>query len=215
LKAIRSSRLPPPRATISRSGRGTGLQRVEAGDRLGDARGRVGALHRHRPDEDAAREAVGEAVQDVADDRAGRRGHDSDDVGQEGQLALAVGVEQPLRGEPAATLLDHPEQRALARHLHLVDDELVLRARAVGRDAAGADHLQPRLRLHLQPRDLAAPAHAVDQRIGVLEREIDMAGGRARHPGELAAHAHALEVGFEPPLDGAGQVRHRHLGKIA
>ena len=40
-------------------------------------------LHRHRPQQHAAREAVGEPVQDVADDRAGWRGDDADDVGQE------------------------------------------------------------------------------------------------------------------------------------
>ena len=65
-------------------------QRVEAGDRSRDFGGRGLALHPHRPDDDAAGEAVGEAVEDVADHGAGRRGDDADDARQEGQRLLAL-----------------------------------------------------------------------------------------------------------------------------
>ena len=70
------------------------------------------ALHPHRPDQHMARKAVGEAVQDVADDGAGRRGDDADHARQKRERALARLVEQALGGEPAAALLEQRHERA-------------------------------------------------------------------------------------------------------
>ena len=72
------------------------LQRVEAADGGGDLRRAGLALHAHRPDQHPAREAVLEAMEDVADHRAGRRGDDADHPRQERQAPLALGGEQPL-----------------------------------------------------------------------------------------------------------------------
>ena len=47
--------------------------------------------------------------------------------GQERQLALALRVEQPFGGERPAALVEQRHQRALARQLHPLDDDLVLR----------------------------------------------------------------------------------------
>ena len=102
LNAHRSSIEPPPRATISRSGRGS--IDGEAADRRRDLRRRALALDRHRPDDDMRRAAVLEPVEDVADHRAGRRGDDADHPRQERQLALARGVEQPFGGQRPAAL---------------------------------------------------------------------------------------------------------------
>ncbi len=91
LKPHRSSRLPPPRATISTSGLGIappGCRRVEAPDRrchLGRARL---ALHPYRPNQHAGRKPLGESRQHVADHGAGRRRDDADHARQEGQLAF-------------------------------------------------------------------------------------------------------------------------------
>ena len=71
-----------------------GGEAVEAVDGGGDLGGAGVALDADRPDEDVAREAVGEAVEDVADHRAGRRGDDADDARQVGQRALALGGEE-------------------------------------------------------------------------------------------------------------------------
>ncbi len=93
LNAQRSSSEPPPRATISTSGRGTGpaaRQPVEALDRRGDLPGRELALDQDRPEQDPAREALGEAMQDVPDHRTRGRGHDADHLGQVGQRPLAL-----------------------------------------------------------------------------------------------------------------------------
>ena len=105
LKPHRSSRLPPPRATMIRSGRGTEAaddQPVEAVDGGGDLDGAGLALHPHRPDQHMAGEAVGEPMQNVADHRAGRRGDHADDARQIGQRQLALRVEQAFGGERRA-----------------------------------------------------------------------------------------------------------------
>ncbi|OLE34668.1 MAG: hypothetical protein AUG47_00580 [Alphaproteobacteria bacterium 13_1_20CM_3_64_12] len=94
--------------------RSAGGEAVEAVDRRGDLRRRPLPLHRDRPEQDSAREPVGEAMQDVANDGAGRRGHDADDLRQERQFLLTLGGEQPLRGEALATFFEYPEERANA-----------------------------------------------------------------------------------------------------
>jgi hypothetical protein len=125
----RSSSEPPPRATIRDRAGGCGPfgQRVEAADRGGDLLGRAVALHLDRPDDDVAREAVGEPMQDVADHRAGRRGDDADHLRQERQELLSRLVEQALGGELALALLEQRHQRAEAGRLQGLDDDLVAR----------------------------------------------------------------------------------------
>ena len=82
-------------------------------------------MHAHRPDDDPDREAVGEAVQNVANDGAGRRRHDADHFRQERNLALARGVEQPFLGEFLAPRLEERHQRAEAGELERLDHDLV------------------------------------------------------------------------------------------
>src|SRR5258707_519461 len=82
---------------------------------------RPAPLHRDRPDQDIAREAIGEAVEDVADDGAGRRGDDADDRGEEGQLALALLGEQPFGGKTLLAVLEQLEQRAHPGELHRLE----------------------------------------------------------------------------------------------
>ena len=124
-------------------------QRVEAVDRGRDLLGRAVALHLDRPDDDAAREAVGEAVQDVADHGAGRRGDDADHLGQERQQLLARRIEQAFGGELLLALLEQRHQRADAGGLQRLDDDLVARAAGIGGEAAGDDHLEAFLGLDL------------------------------------------------------------------
>ena len=70
-----------------------GRNGVEPGNGRSHLRRRCFTLYRHRPQQHAARETVGEAVQDIADDRARGRSDDTDDHGQEGQVLLAHLVE--------------------------------------------------------------------------------------------------------------------------
>ena len=141
----RSSSEPPPRATMMQIGArhppALG-QRIEAADRGGDLLGRAFALHPHRPDQHAARKAVREPMQDVADHRAGRRGDDADHGRQIREQLLARLVEQAFGGELLLALLEQRHQRADAGRLQALDDDLVGRAARIGREPAGRDHLQ-------------------------------------------------------------------------
>ena len=129
-----------------------GDQRVEAGDGGGHLDRAGLALHPHRPDQHVAGEAVGEPMQDVADHRAGRRGHDADDARQKGQRLLAIRVEQAFGGELAFALLEQRHQRADAGGLELVDDDLIFRLVGIGGDPAPDDDFEPLLRLEFEPR---------------------------------------------------------------
>ena len=48
--------------------------------------------------------------------------------GRNGSLRLRAGVEQPFGGERLAPLLEQRQQRALARKLHPLDDDLIFGA---------------------------------------------------------------------------------------
>ncbi len=121
------------------------LQGLEAADGRCDlSRGGV-ALHHHRPDDDPAGPAVADAVQDVADHRAGRAGDHSDHRRHRGQGLFPFGCEQALGGEPGLQPFELGQERADAGRLHGLDDDLVAGARRIGGDLAGDDHLQPLL----------------------------------------------------------------------
>ena len=90
------------------------------------------------------------AVHDVADDRAGRRCDDADHVGQIGKLLLPLGREEPFGLQPLLALLQHRHERAQARELDLLDDDLVARRTGIGGNSPGADDLQALLRLDPQ-----------------------------------------------------------------
>ena len=182
--------------------RAAGFERVEAGDGGGDLRRRALPLHGDRPDEDAAREAIGEAVENVADDRADRRGDDADHLRQMRQRLFAGGVEEAFGGEPGAPFLQHLHDRADAGEFEPLDDDLIRRFARIGGEAAGGDDLHPLLRLHLQLGIGAAPDDGVDLRALVLQREIGVARGMdAAKARDLAAHPDIAEA----VLDGALQ----------
>ena len=171
--------------------RATGRQRIEAGDRRRHLRRAGLALDAHRPEQHAGRKPVGEAVQDVADDRAGRRGDDADDARQVGQGALACLGEQTLRGERLAAGFEQRHQRADAGRLQRLDDDLVFRLAGERGELAGRHHFDAFFRLELEPWQRHAPDDGFQPRLVVLQREIAMARGMdAAEAGNLAAHPH-------------------------
>ena len=114
LNPQRSSMEPPPRATIRTSGRGMRASRhhrVETADGRGNLRRAGFALDPDRPHQDMAGKAILQPVQDIADDRAGGRGHDADHARQIRQRPLAGGLEQPLGGELAPAFLQQRHER--------------------------------------------------------------------------------------------------------
>ena len=179
-------------------------ERIEAVDRRGDL-GRGGlALDAHRPDDDAHGKAVGEAVQNVANDRAGRRRHHADNPRQERGLALARRVEQPLLGEFPAPRLKQSHQRADSGEFDRLDHDLVARLAGEGGQPAGRDDLEPLLGLEAHALEGGAPDDGVEPRAGVLQAEIGVA--RRMGPaiaGNLAAHAHITEPVLDRALERA------------
>ena len=191
------------------------LHRVEAADGCGDLGGAGLALHPHRPDQHAGREALVEAVQHVADHGAGRRRDDADHARQMRQALLALLVEQAFGGELLLALLEQRHQRADAGRLQRIDDDLVGGFAGIGRDAPDGDHLHPFGRLELQVAEGAAPDHGVDLGLVVLQREVAVAGRmHAAEARDLAAQAHVAERALQRPLDGGRQLGHREFRRI-
>ena len=189
-------------------------QGVEAGDGAGHLARRLLALDRHRPDQHVAGEAVAEAVQDVANDGARRRGHDTHHLRQVGQRAFAVGVEQALGLQFLAPVLEQLQQRALAGQFQPLDDDLVARGAGIGGELAGGDDLKPLLDLDAEPRDRALPADAVDHGVLVLEAEVAVARAREGGLADLAAHAHPWEGGLDLTLEGEGKLGNREFRDV-
>ena len=157
-------------------------QGVEALDGAGHLRPAGLPLHPHGPDDDAAGKTVGDAVENVADDRARGRGDDANHFGQEGDELLAGGVEEAFAGELAPTLLQQGHEGADPCGLDALHHDLVGGFARKGGDLAGRDDLQPLLRLGAHAGVGAFPDHRVDAGGGVLEGEIAMAGGMGPPP---------------------------------
>ena len=141
LKAQRSSIEPPPRPTMMTSMPG---RAPSASMPSTISAGRALALDPGRVDDDAEPGVAPlEDPQDVADGRARRRGDDADRPRPEGQLPLALLVEQALGPELLLELFEGELEGALALGLDLVDEELVVAAGLVDADLAPADDLEP------------------------------------------------------------------------
>ncbi len=217
LNGIRSSRLPPPRATMRRSGRGIGppgTSRLKPSiaaatcaaapspcTATGQSRTWRGKRSARRCRMSRMTAPVGEVTTPMTS-------------GQKRQLLLALLGEESFGGETLLALLEQLEQGADPGELHRLDDELVFRAAGKGGEAPGADHLHPVLGLDLKAQRGAAPAHGVEHRLGVLEGEIAMARGVALEAGDLAAHPNIGEALLDPALQRRRKLAHRELGKV-
>jgi hypothetical protein len=187
---------------------------VEAAHRRRDlGRGSL-PLHRHRPDDDVGRAAIGEAVEDVANDGAGGRGDDADRARQERQPALALLIEQPLRGELAAALVEQRHQRALPGQLQPIDDDLIFGAARIGGELAGRDDFDAVLRPEAEHLRATLPDHRVHAGLVVLQREVAMAGAVALEAADLAAHADMAERVLDGALQRQRQFGHALGGRI-
>ncbi len=190
-------------------------QPIEAFDRRRDLLGRELALDHDRPDQHPAREALGQAVQDVPDHRTRRRSHDPDHFREKRQGALALEREQAFGRELPLPLLEQRHQRPDACRRQAVDDQLIFRAAREGRDPPARDHLEPVLGLEGQALGAAPPADGVQTGARVLEGEIEMPRGRPLEPRDLAAHPDVAVGILERPLERARQLADRELADVA
>src|SRR5262249_26159312 len=110
----------------------SGRKRIETSNGGGDFGSASLPLHPHRPYEHVAWKAVGEPMDDVADDGTRRRGDDANDAWEKRQRLLARRLEQAFSGELFLSLLQKRHERASAGRLDLLDDELIFRLRRIG-----------------------------------------------------------------------------------
>ena len=205
------------RAAAPRHDDDIGLSRhvVEALDCRCDLGGRSLALHPHRPDDDMAGKALVEAMENVADHRTCGRGDDPDDPGQVGNGLLALSLEQAFGGELSLALFEQRHQRADARGLDVLDDDLIGRLLRIRSDLAGGDDLEPLLQFRAQPAEAAAPDHGVDLGTLVLDREIAVARGyRPAETRDFAPHPHMAETVFQRALQRLREFADGHLAGI-
>ena len=130
--------------------------------------------------------AAADDVEEVADDGAGGRSDDADGARKHGQRLFAVGVEEAFGFEPLLELLKGKLQRARADRFHGFGDQLQLAALLVNADAAADQHVQAILRAKAEKHRLAAEENDGKLGVGVLQREIDVAGGRGPEVRNLA-----------------------------
>jgi hypothetical protein len=119
-----------------------------------------------------------------------------------------------LKRPSSAAILEQLEQGALARELDRFDHDLIARARRIGRDPAGDDDLHPVLGPERQVARRAAPADAVDHRLVVLEREIEMAGGGPLETRDLAPDPDMGELILKGPLERPADLADREFRQV-
>ena len=186
----------------------------EAVDGGSDLFGRARPLHQHRPDDDPRRATVSKPVEDVADDSASGRRHDTNGARKERQRLLPLGREQPFGGELGLELFKEREQRAFAGNLHRLNDDLIFGPAGIGGELTSGDDLNAVLRVERQPRCAPLPHDAVDHGVLVLEREIEMAGGRAFEARNLAPDADMGEALLDMALEKVGYFTDRQRACI-
>ena len=127
--------------------------------------------------------------------------------GSAGSGTLAPLVEQPLAREPLLELVEGELPRAEALGLEVLADDLIFALRVVDADAAARDDAQAVLRLEAQVAKGRAEHHALDLRVGVLEREVHVPGVPHAAIRQLAFDPDFEEALLEQRADAAGQLR--------
>ena len=148
-------------------------------------------------------------AEEVVHRGARRAGDYGDPHGQEGEPPLAGGVEQAFRLEPRLELFEGDLQRAGAERLDGIADELVLPLRLVEGHPSPDEHREAVLHGEAEPPGLAREQHGADARVGVLEREIEVAARGTAEVRDLAAHVQRREPPLEDALHLAGQLADR------
>jgi hypothetical protein len=130
--------------------------------------------------------AAGDDVEEVANDRSGWRGDDADGAGKCREWALAGCVEEAFGLEALLQLFECELERACSDGLHSFCDELELAALLVDADAAADEDVEAILGAKAEEHGLAAKENDGQLRVGVLEREVEMAGGGGAVVGDFA-----------------------------
>lgn len=160
----------------------------------------AGAIALHaagREDDLEAGIAPADDVEDIADGRAGGRGDEADAARVGWERALALGGEKALGVELLLELFEGGLQRAESLQFHGGDAELILPARFVDGEVAAQDDFAAVLQQITRIAGFGAEEDAVQLRVGVLEREIDVAGALGAEVGDFAGDPDVADLGFE------------------
>ena len=107
-------------------------------------------------------------------------------VGRVGQPAFPARLEQALGGQSGLERLEAQGQVADARGLDRLDVELEATVRLVQVHPAVGDDPEPGLGLERRPQPVVAEPDALELALGVLQREVRVAGRRDRDAADLA-----------------------------
>ena len=183
---------------------------VQVVDARGDIQTGARALHLGRPHDDPR---VGAALvqepEHVVHRGALERGDHADAARKERQGPLARRGEESFRGELGLELLQRELLLAQAARLHAHRVDLQVAAHRVQVDAALDEYLQTVFGPEAQQTCVAAEHHRVELALGVLEREIHVAGRGDAQPGNLPHDPHSAEVRLQRALNQARQRGHR------
>ena len=185
-------------------------RRRSPGNAPRDLLGRTFALHPRRNDE---HRQVGispvQHAQEIVDRGARGAGHHRDAAGQEGQLPLPRRIEESLRFETSAHLLEGDLQGAGAERLEGIADDLVPALRLVEREPASDQHRESVVDGEAEPARLAREQHRVDAGVLILEREIKVPARGPAQIRDLPLDVEAREAPFEDALHLPGQLADR------
>ena len=132
------------------------------------------------------RMSAADDLDDVVEDRSAGGGDDTNRARKGGQGTLAGGVEEALGQEAGLELLERKLQGPGTPGFQGLGDELKLAARLVDGDAAAHQNCEAVLRAEAEKLRLAAEEHNRKLRLAVLQREVNVAGGRGMAVGDLA-----------------------------
>ena len=150
-----------------------------------------------------------EHAQEIVDRGARRARHHRDAPGQEGQLPLPRRIEESLRLEARAQLLEGDLQGAGAQRLEGIAHDLVTPLRLVEREPAADQHRETVLHREAEPARLAREEHRVDAGVLILEREVQVPTRRSTQIRDLSLDVEIAEAAFEDALHLAGQLADR------
>ena len=145
--------------------------------------------------------AAADDFDDVVENRATGRGDDTYAARKGGELALAFSFEEAFGLQLVAELLVGELECACAARFERVGDELELAARLVDGDAAAGQDREAILRAKAKKLGLAAKEDNGELGFAILEREVDVAGGRGAAVGDLALNPEVGVGGFDALAD--------------
>ena len=137
-------------------------QRVEALNGVGNFCCTGFALDADGPHQNMTREAIGQAMQNIADNGTGWRSDHADDGRQKRQELFARVREQAFGGEPLTALLQLREQSADTGGLKRFNHDLIARFTCKGRDLAGGYDFHAIFGAKFDAAEHALPHHGID-----------------------------------------------------